>query len=245
MHISASDQQELTSSHDDQSLWFVYKPLVPKQPRPSPSPAQIALPPHSSLIPRTLRAPPHPTGDERTATDRLYGHGEMSREQLEQYRESLKAIEHEEFNKQNTFKPKTNTARKPAQPRYMDIKTDGKGKTNLQRGRSSSAPPGRAHQTAAISKESGEQTISDREARELTFKPKTNNLKRSVTVTAYAVVRGPALLPHPWHTPTPTPTSTSTLSSAPPLPCFQGYGRRTRVRARERLRSPLPRAHAI
>ena len=63
----------------------------------------------------------------------------MSREQLEQYRESLKAIEHEEFSKQNTFKPKTNTARKPAQPRYMDIKSDGKSKANLQRGRSSSA----------------------------------------------------------------------------------------------------------
>ena len=141
----------------------------------------------------------------------------MSREQLEQYRESLKAIEHEEFSKQNTFKPKTNTARKPAQPRYMDIKSDGKSKANLQRGRSSSAPPGRAHHTAAISKESAEQTISDREARELTFKPKTNNLKRSVTAHGCPSPR-PFCLTLRTTQPRPSP------SSPPRHPASRGMG---------------------
>jgi|MDSY01.1.fsa_nt_gb hypothetical protein len=85
--------------------------------------------------------------DERPVPERLYTDAKVAREELEEYKESLREQAEEEFQRQCTFRPKTNTTRFKAEPKYNEP-------------RSTSAPP--RQRTESDASEDG------------TFTPKTN-----------------------------------------------------------------------
>ena len=88
-------------------------------------------------------------GDERPVPERLYTDGKVAREELEEYKESLREQAEEEFKRQCTFTPKTNTARFKAVPKYNEP-------------RCASAPPRQLAETS--------------NAEQSNFAPKTNDL---------------------------------------------------------------------
>lgn len=78
-------------------------------------------------------------GDERPVPERLYTDGKVAREELEEYKESLREQAEEEFKRKCTFRPKTNTARFKAVPKYKEP-------------RCASAPPRQAAESSSIDK---------------------------------------------------------------------------------------------
>ena len=92
-------------------------------------------------------------GDERSAPERLFDHSEQSREIMDRCKETRQMSEEQQFRKTHTFKPKTNTRRVKADPKYHMTEPSSTR-------RSSMAPSGGAT-----------------EEEEHTYRPKTNKVK--------------------------------------------------------------------